>query len=231
MFALCLAERLQRDQVGWKRWSQDPPRVCVCVWMSCSHAMIILCGACTVQTVSPSPPPSVEQSAHCVMCRATAVIMAIMSSRSQIGSVFFIFYFFTERTAQSDREEGWRSADLLHSCRVGWICARTGRKRITQQMSLCTFCIFNVHLKQWLLYDSPFPALYSMWSVLSGLWVLWASSQQTLDYQWISLIKCVYLSGLPFTVLSRVLPCRSCLRVHLLLWKAFLNFNCPPLKD
>lgn len=104
--------------------------------MSCSHAMIILCGVCTEQTVFASS-SSAEQSAHCVMCRAAAVIMAIMSSPGQIG----FFFFFMVRTKEPDREGGRsRRADLLHSCRVGWICEEWREKKWnTEQIDVCTF--------------------------------------------------------------------------------------------
>lgn len=84
--------------------------------MSCSHAMIILCGVCTEQTVF-APSSSAEQSAHCVMCRATAVIMAIMSSPRPDWRLFF----FMVRTKEPDREgeirrkrqrESWPAAQL-----------------------------------------------------------------------------------------------------------------------
>lgn len=82
--------------------------------------MIILCGVCTEQTVF-APSSSAEQSVHCVMCRATAVIMAIMSSP---GPDWQLFYGEKQKARHEGRKKkentgGKRGADLLHSCRVG----------------------------------------------------------------------------------------------------------------
>lgn len=97
------------------------PSTCLCVWMSCSHAMIILCGACTLQTVSPSPP----------LCGTISTLCDVQGHSSHNGNYVFSqpdwqLFLFLWWEPQSD--EGGGSADLLHSCRVGWICARSGRK-------------------------------------------------------------------------------------------------------
>lgn len=111
MFVLCLMERLQGDWTGFKAW--DAGGVCVraFVWMSCSHAMIILCAVCTEQTVF--APSSVEQSEHCVR-RAATVIMAIMSSPGQICSLFY-----GEKRSQTGREEKEKMEGEVN--RVWWL--------------------------------------------------------------------------------------------------------------
>lgn len=109
--------------------------------------MIILCGVCTVQTVF-APSFSAEQSVHCVMCRAAAVIMAIMSSPGQNGS----FFYGENQRSQTGREkeEGKDRgrADLLHSCRVGWICEEWREKKgNTHWRDLFTFAyLYQIQL-------------------------------------------------------------------------------------
>lgn len=97
--------------------------VCVCewMWMSCSHAMIILCGVCTEQTVF--APSLMEQSEHCVR-RAATVIMAIMSSPGQICSLFY-----GEKRSQTGREEKEKMEGEVN--RVWWLYQKWSGKNKT----------------------------------------------------------------------------------------------------
>lgn len=113
-------------------------RVRLCVWMSCSHALIILCGVCTDQTVF-SPSSSAEQSAHCVMYRATAVIMAIMSSLGQIGS------FFMDRDREGGSKKKKTEGELTCCTAAGWGgSVRSGGTRKEIHSDLFTFAYLSM---------------------------------------------------------------------------------------
>lgn len=125
----------------------------MCVWMSCSHAMIILCGVCTEQTVF-APSFSAEQSVHCVMCRATAVIMAIMSSP---GADWQLFYGEKQRARHEGRKREKKGntpridlctfAYLYHflirfvyDCEIGWVLRPVALAQLLISTSVYLLC-------------------------------------------------------------------------------------------
>lgn len=77
---------------------ESRPCTCLCVDELQSRYDNIVWRLHSGDSVPPLLPSAVEQSVHYVMCRAAAVIMAIMSSCSQIGSFFMV------RTKEPDRE-------------------------------------------------------------------------------------------------------------------------------
>ena len=64
-----------------------------------------------------APSSYAEQSAHCVMCRAAAAIMAIMSSPSQIGQ--FSFHGENQRARQGE-DRGRTEGELTCPTAAGW---------------------------------------------------------------------------------------------------------------
>lgn len=136
VFALYLMERLQRDWESWKEWDRD--LVCVSVWMSCSHAMIILWRLHRADSVCPL-----------LLCGTISTLCDVQGRSSHNGNYVFswpdwtlFFFFLMVRTKEPDREgEGRRTEGEVTCCTAaGWGgSVRSGEKRRKYTVDWFTF--------------------------------------------------------------------------------------------